>query len=74
MNKYETEVLRMSGEKVLAVAKKEFEGDFEIIARTDEMFVLGDRKKNVKFSRSRGSIVERFFFDASRVISRKGIL
>lgn len=74
MNKYETEVLRMSGEKVLAVARREFADGFEIIARTDEMFVLGDKTKNVKFSRIKGSITERFFLDGSKEISRKGVL
>ena len=74
MDKYELEVLRMGGQKLLDFVRKEFTGKFIIVARTDEMFVLGTDEKNVKFSREKMRVMERFFHNQSRGIARKGIL
>lgn len=74
MDKYELEVLRMGGQKLLDFVRKEFIGKFIIVARTDEWFVLGTDEKNVKFSRLKMRVMERFFHSQSRAISRKGIL
>lgn len=71
MNKYEAEVKRMGGDVLVSFIRKEFPGPFSVIARTDEMFVLGDEKKSVKFSRFKLRVMERVFHDQTRRISRK---
>jgi hypothetical protein len=72
MNSYALEVLRAGGEAMLKLANKEFANGFEIIARTQEYIVLGDKEKNVSFSRgSKLRVIERFVFDKTRALERK---
>ena len=71
MNKHEAEVKRMGGDVLVSFIRKEFPGPFSIVARTDEMFVLGNNEKNVKFSRFKLRVMERIFHDQNRRISRK---
>ena len=71
MNKYEAEIFHFGGKDLLDYVKKEFVNSFEIIARNDEMFVLGNKEKNVKFARPGKRILERYFFDSVVKLSRK---
>jgi hypothetical protein len=71
MNKYEAEIFRIGGKDLLDYVKKEFVNTFEIIARTDDMFVLGNKEKNVKFARSGKRVLERHVFNSTVKLSRK---
>ena len=71
MDKHEAEIFRMGGKTLIDYVRKEFPAKFEIIARTDEWFVLGNEEKSVKFSRLKMRVNERFFHGAARRIGRK---
>lgn len=72
LNNYAAEVLSVGGKPLLKLAEQEFASGFRIIARTPDYIVLGDKEKNVSFSRdSKLKILERVFFDKSRVLQRK---
>jgi predicted esterase YcpF (UPF0227 family) len=71
LDKYELELIEIGEKKLLDFVKKEFPDKFSIIARTDEMFVLGDSIKNVKFSRDKFKVLERYVFPESQKLSRK---
>lgn len=71
MNNYALEVLRIGGEKLMNVVRKEFNSDFFIIARTPEYIVLGNETKNVSFCRSRNRVLERYVFDGQSKLNRK---
>ena len=71
MNKYALEVLRIGGEKLMSLVRKEFTKDFFIVARTQEYIVLGNETKNVSFCRLKNRVLERHVFDGSRGITRK---
>lgn len=71
MNKYEVEVARVGGDKLMSSVRKEFTKEFFIVARTDEIIVLGDASKNVSFSRKNSRVIERNVFDGARGIQRK---
>lgn len=71
----ELEVQNMTNGKTLfALATKEFENSFDIIARTQEYIVLGDKDKNVKFCREKLKKLEQYVFDKVKTLSRKGVL
>jgi hypothetical protein len=72
LNVYAAEVLSVGGKALLKLADQEFANGFRIIARTPDYIVLGDKEKNVSFSRgSKSKIIERFFFDKARILQRK---
>lgn len=76
MNKYEAEVARIGGDKLMSAAREEFIKEFFIVARTDKIIVLGDETKNVSFSRKNSRVIERNVFernvfDGARGIQRK---
>ena len=72
LNKYEQEVFSCGGQVMLDLAHKEFLKGFEIIARTPEYIVLGDKDKNVKIAREgKIRVLERFVFDKTRNLERK---
>jgi hypothetical protein len=71
MNNYALEVLRIGGDKLMNVVRKEFEKDFFIVARTPEYIVLSNSVKSVSFCRLKNRVIERHVFDRSRGITRK---
>ena len=71
MNKYEAEVLHVGGEAMLNLAKKEFPNGFFIVGGDPERMILGDKEKNISFSRGRLRVIERFVFDKSASLERK---
>ena len=71
MDKYREEVRIIGGEALLKVVDKEFDTSFHIVARDQDMIVLGNKEKNVKFSRDFYRVMERFFLDKTRSLSRK---
>jgi hypothetical protein len=71
MNNYALEVLRIGGEKLMNVVRKEFEKDFFIVARTPEYIVLSNSVKSVSFCRLKNRVIERHTFQNSRGITRK---
>ncbi len=60
------------GTALLDFVKKEIQ-TFVIIARDVEMFILGNSEKNVKFSREKMKVLDRFVFDQStkKQVNRK---
>jgi hypothetical protein len=74
MDNYALEVLRCFGEMMLKVANKEFENGFVIVARTPEYVVLGDKEKNISFSRKSFKVKERFIFGNLNKVNRKGVI
>jgi hypothetical protein len=71
MNKHALEVSTIGGDALMKSVRKEFSGDFFIVARNHDDLVLGDGTKNVKFSRKNNRILERHIFETSRGITRK---
>ncbi len=71
MNNYALEVLRIGGEKLMNVVRKEFEKDFFIVARTPEYIVLGNGTKNVSFCRMKNRVLERHVFEGETKLNRK---
>lgn len=71
MDKYREEVRRVGGEALLKVVDKEFEMPFVIIGRDQDQITLGDKIKNVQFSRAKNKVIERFFLGGIRNVTRK---
>jgi len=71
MNKYEAEVLHIGGEVMLNLAKKEFVKGFIIVGGDPDRIILGDKEKNIAFSRGRVRVIERFVFNKSASLERK---
>jgi hypothetical protein len=71
MDKYREEVRHVGGEALLKVVDKEFLNSFVIIGRDQDQITLGDKFKNVKFSREKFRVLERFVLDVNRALSRK---
>lgn len=71
MNNHALEVSKIGGDSLMKSVRKEFSGNFFIVARTPDDLVLGDGIKNVKFSRKNNRVLERHVFEGSRSITRK---
>lgn len=70
-NKFADEVKSIATELMLKNIQTEFGCEYFIVGRTPEDIVLGNGKKNVKFSRKNGKILERNVFNKTQKISRK---
>ncbi len=74
MNKYALEVERVGGKDLVEAVKKEFQDVFyHIVARDQDMIVLGSNEKNVMFCRKSNKVKERFFLGKNREVARKKI-
>jgi hypothetical protein len=71
MNNHILEVTHIGGDALMKSVRKEFPNNFFIVARTQDDLVLGDKTKNVKFSRKTNRVLERHAFENSRGITRK---
>ena len=71
MTNAELEVVRIGGDKLMNVVRKEFANEFFIVARTVDIIVLGDNKKNVSFSRTKNRVLERNVFEGDSKLERK---
>jgi hypothetical protein len=67
------EMFRAEGQLIIDLARKEFPSEiYEIIARTQDYFVIGDGTKNVEISRTaKPKILSRHIFGDPRPINRK---
>jgi|GEM_PF-5182033 hypothetical protein len=70
MNKYTVEVARL-GQDILDLASSEFEDNFSIVARTQELLVLGNGLKNTSFCLKKRIITDRYFFEKTAKLTRK---
>jgi ABC-type thiamine transport system ATPase subunit len=73
MDYYEAVIHRFGGEGLLNSARAEMDRPFSIVAQTQDYFVLTDGKKNVKFGRKNGRVLERFDLVTRKELSRKAV-
>jgi hypothetical protein len=72
MNIYAQEILNRFGQTMLTNMIKEFPKGFHIVGGDDLEVIVGDRTKNVAFSRKTSKPNERFVFQGSPKFTRKG--
>jgi ribonucleoside-triphosphate reductase (thioredoxin) len=73
MDYYEAVIHRFGGDVLLNSARAEMDGSFSIVAQTQDYFVLTDGKKNVKFGRKNGRVLERFDLVTRKELRRKAV-
>ena len=72
MNIYAQEILNRFGQTMLDNMKTEFPKGFQIIGGDDLEVIIGDRTKNVTFSRKTTKAKNKFVFQGSPKFTRKG--
>lgn len=72
MNIYAQEILNRFGQTMLTNMIKEFPKGFQIIGGDDLEVIVGDKTKNVTFSRKTAKAKDRFVFQGSTKVKRKG--
>lgn len=72
MNIYAQEILNRFGQTMLTNMLKEFPKGFQIIGGDDLEVIVGDKTKNVTFSRKSSNAIDRFVFQGSPKFTRKG--
>ncbi len=72
MNIYAQEILNRFGQTMLNNMLKEFPMGFHIVGGNVLEVIIGDKTKNVSFSRKTSKPNDRFVFQGSPKVTRKG--
>ncbi len=74
MNIYAEEIKNRFGQTMLKNMLQQLPKGFHIVASDDLMVVVGNKYKNVAFSRKTHKMVDEFIFEGKAKLNRKGII
>jgi hypothetical protein len=74
MNIHAQEIQNRFGKTMLENMQKQLPKGFHIVATDDSTVVVGNKYKNIVFSRKTCKIVSEFVFEGNLKINRKGVL